>query len=64
MARVNIKLHYTMNKAKFPMQKHYYGLRAQDPKLYGTHWFCKHDKPLQVRLSQDPDCTPAPNVPE
>ena len=33
MARVNIKLHYTMNKAKFPMQKHYYGLRAQDPKL-------------------------------
>lgn len=43
MARVNIKLHYTMNKAKFPMQKHYYGLRAQDPKLYGTHWFCKHD---------------------
>lgn len=43
MARVNIKLHYTMGKPKHPMHKVFWGLHIQE-KFYDNYWFCDHDK--------------------
>lgn len=43
MARVNIKLHYTMGKPKHPMHKVFWGLHLQE-KWHDNYWFCDHDK--------------------